>query len=331
MIHRQDDIPDALIEQAIAWSVKLHAGTDTRHLTQACDAWRAEAADHERAWQSIQQIEAPFVSMAAAGAAGTAVRNVARLTLERAQASPNPARRRAIRHVVIAASASALGYAGYVKFLPPGEYTTRVAQRRTIRLADGTRLVLNASSAVDVRYDAVARTVVLRRGEILVETGHRSPDGQALPPFWVETPQGRMQALGTRFIVTLGERNTLVQVEDGTVAVYANGAGQSVLVHPGESRRIDADGSTIALPAAPEASAWTDGTVIAQSMRLGDLIDRLGRYRYGWLNCSPDVADLRVSGVFRLDDTDLALSALANSLPVRIVRRTDYWVRVMPA
>jgi len=43
------------------------------------------------------------------------------------------------------------------------------------------------------------------------------------------------------------------------------------------------------------------------------------------------VADLRISGSFPLNNTDLALAALPPSLPVQIQRHTDWWVRVIPA
>lgn len=327
------DIPDALIDQAITWSVKLRSGTTSREQIAACDAWRAAAADHERAWQYIQQVEAPFASVAVASASAPAIAGVARRTLEHAHAQPQPnqSRRRTLRHLTVATMAGALGYAAYTRFAVQGDYTTTVAQRRTVLLPDGTRLVLNSASAADVRYTADARTVVLRSGEILVETGHRSVDGRPLPPFWVVTPQSRMQALGTRFVVSLTERSTVVQVEEGAVGVFARGADRPVVVRPGEAKRLDDDGTIAAIAAQPEVSAWIDGTVVAESMRLGELIERLSRYRDGWLSCAPEVAQLRVSGVFSLDDTDLALNAVARSLPVRVVHRTAYWVRVVAA
>ena len=66
-------------------------------------------------------------------------------------------------------------------------------------------------------------------------------------------------------------------------------------------------------------------------MRLADFVQELSRYRPGWLRCDPAVADLRVSGVFQIDDTDRALAAVAHALPVRVERRTRYWVTLIPA
>jgi transmembrane sensor len=46
------------------------------------------------------------------------------------------------------------------------------------------------------------------------------------------------------------------------------------------------------------------------------------------IRCDPAVAGLRVSGVFRLDDTDAVLAIVAETLGVRVVSRTRYWVTV---
>jgi len=43
------------------------------------------------------------------------------------------------------------------------------------------------------------------------------------------------------------------------------------------------------------------------------------------------VADLTVSGVFSLQDTDRALQSLASSLPVTLRYRTTFWVKGAPA
>ena len=54
------------------------------------------------------------------------------------------------------------------------------------------------------------------------------------------------------------------------------------------------------------------------------------RYRPGLIVCHPAIADLRLSGVFPVADTDKVLAALANSLPVQVRTRTRFWVTVEP-
>ncbi|MNN96196.1 fec operon regulator FecR [compost metagenome] len=61
-------------------------------------------------------------------------------------------------------------------------------------------------------------------------------------------------------------------------------------------------------------------------MRLGDFINEVGRYRPGYLTCTADITHLRLSGVFRLEDTDKLLAILPHTLPVQLRYRTRWWV-----
>ncbi|MBR8657942.1 iron dicitrate transport regulator FecR, partial [Achromobacter sp. Marseille-Q0513] len=80
-----------------------------------------------------------------------------------------------------------------------------------------------------------------------------------------------------------------------------------------------------------DAASWSRGVLVADAWRLDDFLAELGRYRPGLLRCDPAVADLRVSGVFPLRDTDRALHNLERGLPVTVVYRTRYWVTLRPA
>jgi transmembrane sensor len=68
--------------------------------------------------------------------------------------------------------------------------------------------------------------------------------------------------------------------------------------------------------------------LVAIDWRLGDFITELARYRPGHLSCAPEVAELRVSGAFTVDDSDAVLANLTASLPVRVRSFSRYWVRV---
>lgn len=71
--------------------------------------------------------------------------------------------------------------------------------------------------------------------------------------------------------------------------------------------------------------------LVVENQRLDTLLASLSEYRNGYLGVDPSIAGLRISGSFPLHDSDLALAALPPSLPVRIERLSDWWVRVVPA
>ena len=70
--------------------------------------------------------------------------------------------------------------------------------------------------------------------------------------------------------------------------------------------------------------------LVVDNARLADVVEELGRYRSGYLGVDKNVADLRITGSFPLQDTDLALNALLPTLPVQIQQRTPWWVTVVP-
>jgi transmembrane sensor len=144
----------------------------------------------------------------------------------------------------------------------------------------------------------------------------------------VETGEGTVQALGTRFVVRQESGFSRAAVFEGTVRVTALDTGRQAFLQPGQTVRFTRDAIAEPVTTDESVAAWTDGVIVADKMRLDEFIAELGRYRSGRLACDPAVADMRVSGVFPLNDTDRALAALTDSLPVRIETRTRYWVTV---
>ena len=59
------------------------------------------------------------------------------------------------------------------------------------------------------------------------------------------------------------------------------------------------------------------------------VVAALRAYRRGMLRVSPAAAQLRVLGTFPLDDTDLALKALADTLPITVDRYRSGWMVVI--
>ena len=220
---------------------------------------------------------------------------------------------------------------------------TAVGERRTLRLADGTTLVLNTRSAVRLSMEGDVRRIGLVEGEIMVTTGKDA--GHVTPrPLVVTTAQGTLQPLGTRFVVrqTPDTADATVQVFEGAVRVTpkgasaadgvgdADGAARARIVHAGELAQFNAAGVGPVQPLADGDGAWADGMFVAVDMRLDAFLAELSRYRRGYLRCDPAVASLRVSGTYPLSDTDAILGVLPHALPVSVASVTRYWVTVGP-
>lgn len=306
--------PDnAILDEAAEWLVVMNAGAVSARDREAWMAWRARSAAHEQAWQRAERLMGAFADMPAA------------------LAMPALNRRRSRRAALAKLAALlALGPAAWGAWRWSenegwtADYRSATGERRELRLDDGTRLTLDTASAVDVRYDAAQRLVLLRAGEIYIET---AGDPR---PFEVHTREGRLRALGTRFTVRQQDGRTRLAVLEGAVRVTVDQDAQTLQAGAQttfSARRIDTAG-----PLVQADTAWTQGMLLADGMPLADLVAELARYRKGILRCDPAIASLRVSGTFPLADTDRSLAMLAATYPVSIASRLGgYWVTLGPA
>lgn len=299
-----------ILAQAVDWHVRLNDSTVSDITREQWQLWLASDPQHAEAWQRIEQFQQRL---------GQAPKGLAMATLEQARQE----RRAALKLFSLLLGAGVVGWQGYQASPWGADYVTRIGQRREFTLNDGTRLMLDTDSRVDVRFDQQQRLIILRQGEILIET---AKDAR---PLSVQTAEGRALALGTRFAVRQGAGLTRVTVEAHAVEVQPRLAlTQTPRVQAGQTLSFTADSIGPLLPTSSQALAWTRGILVVVDWRLADVVAELSRYRNGYLGCSPEVANLRLSGSFLLNDSDGVLANLEVSLPVRLRRLTRYWVRV---
>lgn len=307
--------PDRKVFEAAAnWYVQFESQPPTPAERHAWQQWLNGDPAHQAAWNQIEQLQCSL---------GAMPQDFTRRALSATQQ-----RRQVLKWMLV------LGGSGYVGWNLQqhtslgnswADYRTRVGERRRIELADGTHIDLNTSTAIDVMFDGRQRLIRLREGEVLIHTGKLG--GQT--PFYVETRQGRVQALGTRFTVRQLPGSTRVGVLEDRVNVSpADQPEHSRLLQAGESADFDRQNIGPNQAYRQTQAAWVDGQVIVLDARLGDLIDDLARYRPGVLQCDQASAGLRVSGTFRLDSTDAVLANLQATLPIQVKYFTRYWVSV---
>ncbi|KAF1061133.1 MAG: Protein FecR [Pseudomonas citronellolis] len=184
-------------------------------------------------------------------------------------------------------------------------------------------MLLNTDSALNVRFDARQRLLLLERGEILLSTAHDAR------PLRVRSHEALFEALGTRFVLRQERAETQLSVEQGAVAIAPLDLEHgSTVAEAGQRFRVTRHGAQAIEQQSMDSAAWADGMIVTRDMRLADFLAEIGRYRHGHLGCTEAVADLRLSGVYRLDDTDNLLDLLPRTLPVRVLRRTPWWVTV---
>lgn len=305
--------------QAAQWLMLMHSGEMTEADRHACDAWRASHSDHELAWQRAALVGKKL---------GLVPPQVGMPTLRNAAAIN---RRAAIKTLMMLMTAAPVAWTAY-RLAPWQEWIaqehTATGQQRELSLPDGTCLTMNTATAIDIAFDERERRVILRSGEIMIETA-RDP-ALVARPFIVESKQGTMRALGTRFIVRQDSLTSHIAVTEGAVEVKPTDNVDAVFIvdagYQADFTRLQGERLVID----PYAGAWREGVLYAEKMPLSEFVAQVARYRPGVLRCDPAVADIRVSGAFQLRDTDAVIKALVESLPIRVSFVTRYWATVGP-
>lgn len=205
---------------------------------------------------------------------------------------------------------------------------TAIGEQRSIVLPDGSRLTLNTASAVSIRFTGSERRVRLLAGEILVTT--QTDPSPTYRPFLVQTREGTVQALGTRFSVRrVDEATTRVAVFAHAVGIKT-AEGATLKLEEGSAVEFNAAGIGDASAVQRSAALWERGMLLASNMRLADVVAEMARFRNGALQCAPAVAGLRVSGALSLKDIDASLELLTQSLPVRIAHQPKGGITLEP-
>lgn len=310
-----------IVDQAAEWLIRLQHD-DSPAARQECAAWRAADPSHELAWQRLSAFGCELRASAPPRAAAT---------LDQARTGIHRQRRAGLKWLCGLGLTVGVAWhwrASLGDALPMqafADISTGTGEGRTLTLADGTQLILNSNSAVDISIDAQYRHLILRRGEIMITT---APD-IAGRPFLVGTGHGAIAPVGTRFSVRRLEQDgnpIRVAVFEGAVDIRPQGSGSAQRLHAGKQADFTYAGIQPEIDLRAADAAWTQGMLVASRMPLGQFITELARHRSGLLRCDSDAADLLVTGAFPLDDSDRILAMLEQILPVRTEYRTRYWV-----
>lgn len=306
-----------MIHEAAEWLTLLNDEPVRDEDRRAFEAWCQRDARHLMAMERMRALWSSLDEVSS---------KPARIALNRAFSRPrSPFAARTVQTLALL-GVLVCGWAGMDR-LPIwfADQRTGAGERREFQLADGSQVQLNSQSALDVRFDGTQRTVELLEGEMWVVV---AKDAQR--PFVVRTPQGTATALGTRYLVKRAEDGSTVVTVIESVVATQSGNSDVVKVKAGEKTTLK-DGRV--QPPQPigndDPTAWTRGVLKVNDRPLSEVLQTLAGNRRGFLEFDEQALQgLRVSGLFRLDNTDAALATLADNLPIRIERFTDLWVEV---
>lgn len=312
---------DDVIDNATRWIVLLRSGHASEADWQAYRQWRAQDPRHEQLCAQLETRLGVFKVPIGQGVSGK--------VLQQALTTPGTSRRKLLQGA-LACTGVALGASLLVSQRTAlGELTadvsTGTAERRTVSLPDGSELFLNAKSAVDLDFSGAHRIVRLLDGELRAKVAVNPAT-----PFQLVTPQALIHVLGSDLTVREREGQGLVVALKGALQIVRQGL-ETLQLQTGHEVSYDRYGFSPVRVMSLGAAAWVDGLLEVRDVPLVQIIEALRPYRGGVLRIDPAVAELRVSGMFRLDKTEQVLDTLARTLPIQVLRRSDYWVTVTSA
>jgi transmembrane sensor len=314
------NINPAVLAQAAEWFAVLGSGKASSAEQQQWQTWLEAHPDHRAAWTRVEFFTSKFDHLPT---------HVASAALNQ----PDLERRRTLKALAVL---GAIGLSSWQiargRYLQDwiADYQTGLGVTKTIALADGSKVTLDTNSAFNLEYTPTLRCLQLVSGEIYIET---APDNSGLQrPFVVDSQEGRVRALGTRFSVRQLLGNSQVTVFADTVEIQPSQAGLSKLtIKAGQTTQFSPQRIDKVVNISADRPAWTQGILLVDNMPLSEFLLQLNRYRHGYISCAPQIADLRIVGSFPLNDTDRILAMLAETLPVKISQPLPLWVKVLPA
>ena len=321
-MHNSNDISREVARAAAHWLMLLHSddkstrGEFSPKDAQACTIWRQAHPAHEQAWQRVQNIQAKLAQLPS----DTGMKTLNRST----RAQYLSLDRRSLIALIMATPVGYLTYSVAPWQSWSADYSTNTGEQRKVILDDGSELHLNTNTLVDVRFSQQQRLVILRQGEIYITTSTNPR------PFLVQTSQGQLRPIGTRFTVRdmADKQQILLSVLNGVVEATTKLSALSKQVPAGQQVVLSSKKLSDVTPITHNADAWLNGIFYARNMRLDDFINEISRYHVGLLRCDPAVAQVRISGAFQLKDTREIINALPNTLPVSLQFISSYWITI---
>jgi transmembrane sensor len=310
----QDDLvpSDELRVEAAAWIARLRDEQRGPGLEAEFDAWLEKSAEHRRAFKRMTQVweRAGNIRMRART-------EVADVHKER--------RSRFIPWGATLAATLVLVAITAVYYWRDNAFATGVGQRQVRVLRDGTRVVLNTDTRIEVNYDEHVRRVRLIRGEAWFDVSKRPTW-----PFLVSVGDQEIRALGTSFIVRHdNDQDLSVTLVEGRISVApVAGSGEAppqvpqVLV-PGQRLVISRHRApAVDRPELNRVTAWERGRVEFDDTPLEEATKEMNRYTTTRV-IVPDteVAQLRIGGVFRAGDSDEFVKIVTAAFALRAERQ----------
>lgn len=325
------DRMDAIDDIAIAWCMRCQDAPLGPQDEADLSAWLAADPTHAERFARARRLWDGFDDHAHTPEL-LALRRQALGAVQQANARRWTSRPVSRARWIAAAAAAVLLAVGLLAMLhtPSHYYQTGIGERRTVILADGSKMTLDADTGVRVRFTDDRRELTLDHGRASFKVA-KNP----LRPFSVTSGKSMVVAVGTAFSVEQLAGQVRVALYEGHVAVLRDAdegpATQFAAVHgmretaeqaltPGQELIVSTDTPLATLRNAAISDRLEGGQLSFTDEPLSIAVQRVNRYNVGKpIVVAPDASAIRISGVFNAGDTDAFLQGVVAAFPVQAI------------
>ncbi len=329
-------------EQAGFWVFTQHSGEWTTAGEQQLQDWLTQnennRLEYERAlklWQQLDQLKS------ATFPARQAAQQIRAKHIQRKQRIRKVQRTGLMGLLVLTTTF------GLTEYLLTDSYSTAQGERKSIDLADGSKITLNTDTRLSVKMTGNRRVINLEKGEVYVNVAHEIDR-----PFDVIAGNGRIHDIGTSFNVYSANNMTQVTVVEGKVEVipdskitgarwldhvisrsafwlYLNSTpktNENVALGLGEQITYDNQGKVNAPMAINPTNiiAWRSGRLVFEMAPLEAVLNQVQRYHQVSFQYSGEaIKQIRVSASFEIDNLPKILNTLQAAFPIKTQQFQD--------
>ena len=318
------NIPPEVRRAAQHWFLRLQSSNCSAGERDAFEHWRLAEPTHAAAYRMVAEVWQRSASLGTDPSLEHLLHQARHLPLESSW------RQRATQVLAMAACLMLAIGVGYYVWQKPGNaavaFATATGEQRTLALNDGSHVVLDTNSDLQVQYGKHERRLTLLQGQADFQVHH-----DTTRPFVVHVGDGTVTATGTRFQVRVAGGIDTVTLLEGQVVVAGNAkpsSSEQVTLHAGERVAIQSDGRLgtpehLADTELARARGWTEGMLVVREWPLARLVAEVNRYSSVPLRLGdPSLGTLPISGSFKASDQHSFLLSLEYGWPIRIDRHT---------
>src|SRR5574344_1122464 len=282
--------------------------------------WIKENIEHKKAFEKVEMLQSLYLSLP------SDIKSKISQEVHRNIKSRNSLRNsnflKFAASVIFIIGASLFGINEYLNFGIKHTYTSN-QEIKNIVLPDGSKVILDAKTKLDIKYFSDKREINIIEGKALFDVTS-NPN----KPFIVNANMIKVEVLGTNFEVKNEIDKIVVDVINRKIKVKQNKNNefqQLAILTKGKHISFDKQSKKVILKDIDinNIASWKDGILFFQDYSLEKAINEFKKYQDINITIQKDIKNYTVSGSFSIHEIDKFIFALTKIYPIKVDNKVD--------